>query len=87
MRAIWVNNTYPLNKYRINRLSRRSAPVINSKKVKKIIISDGITHIGSYAFAKFEILEEVPKDKLGEREKFYIELYGTDTQLNMKKGG
>lgn len=35
----------------------------------------------------FEILEEVPKDKLGEREKFYIELYRTDTQLNMKKGG
>ena len=34
----------------------------------------------------FEILEEVPKDKLGEREKFYIELYGTNTQLNMKKG-
>ena len=35
----------------------------------------------------FEILEEVPKDKLGEREKFYINLYGTDKQLNMKKGG
>ena len=35
----------------------------------------------------FEILEEVPKDKLGEREKFYIDLYGTDTQLNSKKGG
>ena len=35
----------------------------------------------------FEILEEVPKNKLSEREKFYIELYGTDTQLNMKKGG
>ena len=34
----------------------------------------------------FEILEEVPKDKLSEREKFYIELYGTDKQLNMKKG-
>ena len=34
----------------------------------------------------FEVLEEVPKDKLGEREKFYIELYGTDTQLNMRKG-
>ena len=33
----------------------------------------------------FEILEEVPKDKLSEREKFYIELYGTDTQLNMRK--
>jgi group I intron endonuclease len=26
----------------------------------------------------FEILEEVPKDKLTEREKFYISLYGTD---------
>lgn len=35
----------------------------------------------------FEILEEVPKDKLSEREKFYIDMYGTDTQLNMKKGG
>ena len=35
----------------------------------------------------FEILEEVPKDKLSVREKLYIELYGTDTQLNMKKGG
>lgn len=35
----------------------------------------------------FEILEEVPKDKLNEREKFYIDLYGTDTQLNSKKGG
>jgi DNA polymerase III alpha subunit (gram-positive type) len=34
----------------------------------------------------FEILEEVPKDKLSEREKFYIELYGTNTQLNMKRG-
>jgi len=27
----------------------------------------------------FEILEEVPKDQLTEREKFYISLYGTDT--------
>ena len=35
----------------------------------------------------FEILEEVPKDRLSEREKFYIDLYGTDTQLNSKKGG
>lgn len=34
----------------------------------------------------FEILEEVEKDKLTEREKFYIQLYGTDTQLNMKVG-
>ena len=34
----------------------------------------------------FEILEEVPKENLTEREKFYIKLYGTDTQLNMKVG-
>lgn len=34
----------------------------------------------------FEILEEVPKEQLTEREKFYIQLYGTETQLNMKVG-
>ncbi len=34
----------------------------------------------------FEILEEVPKEQLTEREKYYIQLYGTDTQLNMKVG-
>lgn len=34
----------------------------------------------------FEILEEVPKDKLSERESFYIDLYGTKKQLNMKSG-
>lgn len=35
----------------------------------------------------FEILEEVPKDKQSEREKFYIDLYGTKDQLNMRAGG
>lgn len=35
----------------------------------------------------FEILEEAPKDKQSEREKFYIDLYGTQKQLNMKAGG
>lgn len=34
----------------------------------------------------FEILEEVPKDKLTEREKFYINLYNTTKQLNMREG-
>lgn len=34
----------------------------------------------------FEILEEVVKDKLTEREKFYINLYGTTKQLNMREG-
>lgn len=35
----------------------------------------------------FEILEEVSKDKQSEREKFYIDLYGTKKQLNIKAGG
>ena len=34
----------------------------------------------------WEILEEVPKDKLSDREKFYIELYQTNKQLNMRIG-
>lgn len=34
----------------------------------------------------FEILEKVEREKLTEREKFYINLYKTDIQLNMRKG-
>lgn len=34
----------------------------------------------------FEILEEVSKENLSEREAFYIDLYGTKKQLNMKSG-
>lgn len=34
----------------------------------------------------FEILEEVDKDHLSAREGYYIELYGTKSQLNMKAG-
>ena len=34
----------------------------------------------------FEILEEVDKDHLSAREAFYIDLYGTKSQLNMKSG-
>lgn len=34
----------------------------------------------------FEILEEVDKDHLSSRESYYIDLYGTKTQLNMKAG-
>lgn len=47
------------------------------------------THMARHGIQNytFEILEEVEKDKLGEREKFYIELYGTVEQLNMKAGG
>ena len=35
----------------------------------------------------FEILEEVPKEKLNEAEKYYISLYNTKQQLNEKEGG
>ena len=34
----------------------------------------------------FEILEEVDKENLSAREAFYIDLYGTKKQLNMKSG-
>lgn len=34
----------------------------------------------------FEILEEVDKERQSEREAFYIDLYGTKQQLNMKTG-
>lgn len=34
----------------------------------------------------FEILEEVDKDHLSARESYYIDLYGTKSQLNMKAG-
>ena len=34
----------------------------------------------------WEILEEVDKDNLSSREAFYIDLYGTKNQLNMKSG-
>ena len=35
----------------------------------------------------FQILEEVPKEKLGEREKYWIEQYNATALLNQKQGG
>lgn len=37
-------------------------------------------------FFSFELIEEVIKDKLNEREKYYINFFETDKQLNMKVG-
>ena len=34
----------------------------------------------------FEIIEEVDKEHLSEREAYYIDLFGTKKQLNMKSG-
>lgn len=36
---------------------------------------------------RFEVLEACSKEKQGEREKFYIDLYQSKKQLNMKGGG
>lgn len=36
---------------------------------------------------QFQILEEVPKDKLNEREKYWIDVYGAQNLLNQKAGG
>ena len=35
----------------------------------------------------FQVLEEVPKDKLNEREKYWIEMYDSTNLLNQKAGG
>lgn len=35
----------------------------------------------------FELIEEISRDKLSEREKYWIDFYGTINQLNMKSGG
>ena len=50
-------------------------------------IHDAIKENGLENFT-FEILEEVPKDKLNEREKYWINFYETDKWgYNMKQGG
>ena len=45
-----------------------------------------LAHDGLWNYT-WEIIEEAPKEKLSEREAFYIELYGTKNQLNQKAGG
>jgi len=35
----------------------------------------------------WEVIEEVPKDKQNEREKYWINFYGTKNQFNEKDGG
>ena len=44
------------------------------------LASDGIENY------TWEVIEEVSKDKLGEREKYWIDFYETKNQLNMRKG-
>lgn len=56
--------------------------------MEKVARSTLHVHMASHGIQNytFEILEEVAREKQTEREKFYIELYGTQKQLNMRIG-
>lgn len=56
--------------------------------MEKVARSTLHVHMASHGIQNytFEILEEVAREKQTEREKFYIELYGTQRQLNMRIG-
>ena len=73
----------------VNFKDRWQAHIQTALGMKKVASSTLHTHMarnGIWNYS-FEILEEVPKDKQSEREKFYIDLYGTQKQLNIKTGG
>lgn len=72
----------------VNFKDRWQAHIQTALGMEKVASSTLHTHMarnGIWNYS-FEILEEVPKDKQSEREKFYIDLYGTKKQLNMRKG-
>lgn len=52
-----------------------------TNKLYKAMQTDGVHNF------TFEILEEVPRDKLNEREVYWIEFYKAKEQLNSTKGG
>lgn len=72
----------------VNFKDRWQAHIQTALGMEKAASSTLHTHMARNGFwnYNFEILEEVPKDKQSEREKFYIDLYGTQKQLNMRKG-
>ena len=72
----------------VNFKDRWQAHIQTALGMEKVASSTLHTHMarnGIWNYS-FEILEEAPKDKQSEREKFYIDLYGTQKQLNMRKG-
>lgn len=73
----------------VNFKDRWQAHIQTALGMEKVASSTLHTHMARNGIwnYNFEILEEVPKDKQSEREKFYIDLYGTQKQLNMKVGG
>lgn len=52
----------------------------------KSYFHDKMSEYGFWNFT-FQVLEKVDKDRLSEREKYYIELYDTKNQLNTRSGG
>lgn len=73
----------------VNFKDRWQAHIQTALGMEKVASSTLHTHMarnGIWNYS-FEILEEVSKDKQSEREKFYIDLYGTKKQLNIKAGG
>lgn len=72
----------------VNFKDRWQAHIQTALGMEKVASSTLHTHMARNGIwnYNFEILEEVPKDKQSEREKFYIDLYGTQKQLNMRKG-
>ena len=73
----------------VNFKDRWQAHIQTALGMEKVANSTLHTHMARNGIwnYNFEILEEVPKDKQSEREKFYIDLYGTKKQLNIKAGG
>jgi hypothetical protein len=72
----------------VNFKDRWQAHIQTALGMEKVASSTLHTHMARNGIwnYNFEILEEVPKEKQREREKFYIDLYGTQKQLNMRKG-
>lgn len=72
-----------------NFATRFKAHVQTALGMEKAATSTLHTHMKENGFWNytFEILEECPKEKQNEREKFYIDLYQSKKQLNMKGGG
>lgn len=73
----------------VNFKDRWQAHIQTALGMEKVASSTLHTHMARNGIwnYNFEILEEVSKDKQSEREKFYIDLYGTQKQLNIKAGG
>ena len=68
--------------------TRWQSHVQTALRMEKVARSTLHVHMASHGIQNytFEILEEIPREKQTEREKFYIELYGTQKQLNMRIG-